>query len=123
MLVGDHFQLSPLVRSVEAQKGGLDVSLFKLLTEAHPSALTVLEYQYRMNADIMLLSNSLVYDGMLKCGNEIVANRVLQIPNRKLLDATKPWIKDVLSERYLDSKHRLMEGITSYFVIPIGCQR
>src|SRR5204862_8206790 len=36
VLVGDHFQLPPLVRNLEAQKGGLDLSLFRLLSERHP---------------------------------------------------------------------------------------
>jgi superfamily I DNA and/or RNA helicase len=109
VLVGDHFQLPPLVRNVEAQKGGLDVSLFKLLTESHPTGLTVLEHQYRMNEDIMLLSNSLVYDGMLKCGNEIVAMRVLQIPYQNHLDTARPWIKDVLSDKYVHYRFSLIK--------------
>ena len=99
MLVGDHYQLPPLVRNVEAQKGGLDVSLFKLLSERYPCAMTVLEHQYRMNEDIMSLSNSLVYDGMLKCGNQSVAKRVLQIPDREQLVSAKAWVKDILSDR------------------------
>ena len=99
VLVGVHYQLPPLVRNVEAQKGGLDVSLFRYLSENHRRASTNLEHQYRMNEDIMLLSNSLVYDGLLKCGNEAVAKRVLPIPNRALLGNAKMWVMDVLSDR------------------------
>lgn len=99
VLVGDHHQLPPLVRNVEAQKGGLDISLFRLLSERHPQAMTILEHQYRMNGDIMLLSNSLVYDGMLKCGNESVAQRMLQIPDRSALASAKSWVRDILSDR------------------------
>ena len=99
ILVGDHHQLPPLVRNIDAQKGGLDISLFRLLSERHAVALTVLEHQYRMNEDIMLLSNSLVYDGMLKCGNESVAKRILQIPNRGQALLAKPWIREILSDR------------------------
>jgi len=118
VLVGDHYQLPPLVRSTEAQKGGLDVSLFKLLSERHPRALTILEHQYRMNEDIMLLSNSLVYDGLLKCGNETVAKQVLQLPHQKQLDLAKPWIKEVLSDKFDSHLPRLTEGIKSCFAIP-----
>jgi DNA replication ATP-dependent helicase/nuclease Dna2 len=88
------------VRNPEAARGGLDISLFRLLSERFPAAMTVLEHQYRMNEDIMLLSNSLVYDGMLKCGNESVAKRVLNIPNRGKVRLAKPWIRDILSEKY-----------------------
>lgn len=81
ILVGDHFQLPPLVRSKEALEGGLDMSLFRLLSERHPEAVVSLEHQYRMCSDIMALSNQLIYSGRLKCGNETVANRSLTVPN------------------------------------------
>ncbi|BCR82867.1 bifunctional ATP-dependent DNA helicase/ssDNA endodeoxyribonuclease DNA2 [Aspergillus chevalieri] len=81
ILVGDHFQLPPLVQNKEAQEGGLDVSLFKLLSAAHPDSVVNLEHQYRMAEDIMLLSNNLIYSGHLKCGTPEVASRSLEIPN------------------------------------------
>ena len=77
VLVGDHNQLPPLVKSPQARKGGLDVSLFKLLSDAHPSAIAYLTLQYRMNADIMSLSNRLIYKQRLQCGSEDVARRSL----------------------------------------------
>ncbi|CRG84877.1 DNA replication ATP-dependent helicase Dna2 [Talaromyces islandicus] len=81
ILVGDHYQLPPLVQNKEAQQGGLDVSLFKLLSDANPSSVTNLEHQYRMCEDIMLLSNNLIYSGRLKCGDSQVASRTLVIPS------------------------------------------
>ena len=86
VLVGDHNQLPPLVQNAEAREGGLDISLFKLLSDRHPESVVNLEHQYRMCDDIMALSNMLIYDGLLKCGNESVANRSLTIPN---IDALK----------------------------------
>ncbi|KAJ4367535.1 DNA replication endonuclease-helicase Dna2 [Neocucurbitaria cava] len=80
ILVGDHYQLPPLVQNKEAMEGGLDVSLFKLLCEAHPQAVVSLEHQYRMCADIMLLSNTFIYSGRLKCGTPRVASRRLTLP-------------------------------------------
>lgn len=81
ILVGDHFQLPPLVQNKEALEGGLDMSLFRLLSERHPEAVVSLEHQYRMCSDVMALSNELIYSGRLKCGNEAVANRTLTIPS------------------------------------------
>lgn len=81
ILVGDHFQLPPLVQNKEALEGGLDMSLFRLLSERHPEAVVSLEHQYRMCSDIMTLSNQLIYSGRLKCGNDTVANRTLTVPN------------------------------------------
>src|SRR6188768_1561157 len=61
VLIGDHYQLAPLVRSYHARKEGFDVSLFSRLCDAHPEAVANLAMQYRMNEDIMALSNELVY--------------------------------------------------------------
>lgn len=87
ILVGDHYQLPPLVQNKEAMEGGLDVSLFKLLCEAHPQAVVSLEHQYRMSADVMLLSNTFIYSGRLKCGTPSVASRKLTLPRPNGLHA------------------------------------
>ncbi|KAI6249781.1 DNA replication ATP-dependent helicase/nuclease DNA2 [Erysiphe necator] len=81
VLVGDHYQLPPLVQNEEARKGGLDISLFMLLSEGHPDSVVYLEHQYRMCEDIMTLSNSLIYNGRLKCGNQETAQRKLLVHN------------------------------------------
>ena len=81
ILVGDHFQLPPLVQNKEAQEGGLDVSLFKLLSDTHPESVINLEHQYRMSEEVMTLSNNLIYSGRLKCGTPEVASRSLELPN------------------------------------------
>lgn len=80
VLVGDHNQLPPLVQSAEARKNGLDVSLFLALSELHPKAVVTLDHQYRMNKDIMVLTNELVYGRRMRCGNEVVADARLNLP-------------------------------------------
>ncbi|CAG8726865.1 34952_t:CDS:2, partial [Racocetra persica] len=47
LLVGDDFQLPPLVRNHEAIEKGMGKSLFTTLTGKHPRAVTRLRYQYR----------------------------------------------------------------------------
>eukprot|EP00887_Chlorella_sp_A99_P004604 scaffold4.g4604.t1 len=79
VLVGDHNQLPPLVSSRAAAEGGLGVSLFRRLAEAHPGAVVTLPVQYRMAADIMALPNALVYGGQLVCGSEGVAQAALAL--------------------------------------------
>jgi len=79
VLVGDHYQLPPLVANAQARKEGMDVSLFRRLAEAHPEATQQLSYQYRMNRDIMLLANRLVYGDKLKCGSFHVASNLLSL--------------------------------------------
>ena len=125
VLVGDHYQLSPLVRNSQALAEGMDVSLFKRLCESHPQAVVNLETQYRMNSDIMSLSNLLIYNNRLKCGSMDVAEAVLHVPKmheclKKLHQRASPssrsicsvkdcWIQKVLDPRYFDQSRILNE--------------
>ncbi|KAK9100842.1 hypothetical protein Scep_024272 [Stephania cephalantha] len=45
VLVGDHYQLPPLVQSTEARENGMGISLFRRLSEAHPEAISALQCQ------------------------------------------------------------------------------
>ncbi|CAN0262276.1 unnamed protein product, partial [Ectocarpus sp. 4 AP-2014] len=81
VLVGDHYQLPPLVTSSEALEAGMSESLFRRLCEAHPASLQRLSYQYRMNGDVMALCNDLTYSGRLRCGNATVGAQRLVLPN------------------------------------------
>ncbi|KAL8748361.1 MAG: hypothetical protein Q9184_007361 [Pyrenodesmia sp. 2 TL-2023] len=85
ILVGDHNQLPPLVQNEEAREGGLDISLFKMLSEKHPESVVNLETQYRMCEDVMTLSNTLIYNGRLKCGSPAVAHASIRIPRMEAL--------------------------------------
>ncbi|KAK0199920.1 DNA replication factor Dna2-domain-containing protein [Desarmillaria ectypa] len=92
----------------EARQGGLDVSLFRRLSDAHPHSVVDLAYQYRMNSDIMMLSNKLIYSDRLRCGSQAVANHSLVLPNRDFLKGIHGrkltchrngcWIEQLMSE-------------------------
>ena len=107
--MGDHHQLPPLVRNMEARKRGLENSLFRILCDAHPQALVDLVHQYRMNEDIMLLCNNLIYNNRLRCGSKHIAKQALIIPDRTfaegLHEVSGPcasdscWLLEVLDER------------------------
>lgn len=93
------------MRNHEARKAGLDVSLFKMLSTQRPEAVVDLRYQYRMNQDIMSLSNTLIYSGRLRVGNEVVGQRGLVLPSKKECEEVGCrgiegcWIQDLLQER------------------------
>lgn len=100
------------MRNREAKKAGLEVSLFRLLSETHPHAVVDLNEQYRMNNDIMLLSNRLIYGDRLRCGSSEVAKRSLVLPNSAFLakmhgSSTCPreacWIEHLLDEKYVQA--------------------
>ncbi|KAI0674044.1 Dna2-domain-containing protein [Trametes maxima] len=95
------------VKNKAARQGGLEVSLFRRLSDAHPEAVVDLTHQYRMNSDIMLLSNKLIYSDRLKCGSEAVASRSLELPNEKFLHhlharstrcVSECWMAKLMSE-------------------------
>lgn len=97
ILVGDHYQLPPLVQNKDAQEGGLDISLFKMLSDRQPISVVNLEHQYRMCEDIMTLSNTLIYKGRLKCGTPAVAERSITIPNMEALKQHHHSVSSILS--------------------------
>ena len=101
ILVGDHYQLPPLVRSSEAAALGLTKSLFQILAEDHPQAVTTLSAQYRMCADIQQLANTTVYGGRLQCANKAVATAHLVIDTTGFFcaacgDNITCWIRNTL---------------------------
>ncbi|RTG89301.1 DNA replication ATP-dependent helicase Dna2 [Schistosoma bovis] len=124
VLVGDHYQLPPLVRSQKARLGGLDQSLFSLLLSHHDSDnsslttnssldlskkgyVTELTIQYRMNSKIMALSNKLTYKNKMSCANSCVSQATLKLnPNivsDEISDKLPLWIKRVNSPLLSDS--------------------
>ncbi|KAI9482549.1 AAA domain-containing protein [Zychaea mexicana] len=116
-----------------ARENGLQKSLFALLAEAHPEAIVTLQYQYRMNKDIMTISNTLIYDNKLKCASKSVAQRQLDLPHfQQALDSihggascTKQscWIEQILDPSrkvvFLDTdkmsatEERIMETVVN----------
>ena len=80
VLVGDHYQLPPIIKSPEALESGEYESLFKKLSEKHPNSVVQLGIQYRMNKEIMSISNELVYNHRLKCGSIEVEKQRLSLP-------------------------------------------
>ncbi|RYR04969.1 hypothetical protein Ahy_B06g084783 isoform B [Arachis hypogaea] len=94
VLVGDHYQLPPLVQSIEARENGMGISLFCRLSETHPEAIAELRSQYRMRQGIMDLSNALIYGDRLRCGSSEIANATLEFSN---LNCGLPWLEDVLN--------------------------
>ncbi|XP_021612067.1 DNA replication ATP-dependent helicase/nuclease JHS1 isoform X4 [Manihot esculenta] len=94
VLVGDHYQLPPLVQSTEARENGMGISLFCRLSEAHPQAISALQSQYRMCQGIMELSNALIYGDRLRCGSSEIANGKL---NFSRLKSCSSWLNEVLN--------------------------
>jgi superfamily I DNA and/or RNA helicase len=62
---GDHFQLPPVVKSIQAKKEGLDNTMLDRLTK-YENVSSLLTRQYRMHQRIMEFSNSYFYNNELE---------------------------------------------------------
>ena len=86
ILSGDQQQLPPTVKSPEAARGGLSVTLMQRIAEAKPQCVTLLTVQYRMHRDIMGFSSQWFYHNRLTA-DPTVANRLVSP-----LDTPLMWI-------------------------------
>lgn len=86
VLAGDHQQLPPTVKCVDAMRGGFARTLMEHVVARHQPAVSILRVQYRMNEAIMQFSSDWFYDGMLEAAPEV--------RHRGILDMDTPisWI-------------------------------
>lgn len=94
VFAGDHCQLPPTVKSIEAMRGGLAKTLMERIVENKPEVVTLLTVQYRMNEKIMQFSSDWFYDGKVIAAPEV--------SHRGILDYDLPmmWIDTSGTEAY-----------------------
>ncbi|KPQ18695.1 MAG: AAA domain, partial [Algoriphagus marincola HL-49] len=66
VFAGDHLQLPPTIKSYEAAKEGLAITLMEKVIQRKPQVAELLQVQYRMKAEIMGFSNEYFYQGKLQ---------------------------------------------------------
>lgn len=78
VLAGDHCQLPPTIKCMEADKGGLSVTLFERIIKDHrfKDVVCLLDTQYRMNALISDWASKNMYHGAIH-SHPSVANHKL----------------------------------------------
>lgn len=86
ILAGDHQQLPATVKSYEAMKGGLGISLMERIVGMHPEAVTLLTRQYRMRQEIMEFPNREFYSGQMTAAPEVAWRSILDY------DSAIQWI-------------------------------
>lgn len=74
VLAGDHYQLSPTVKSNLAAKNGLANTLLEKCVALHPEAVVLLEEQYRMHETIMGYSSAVFYKNQLKAHSSVASH-------------------------------------------------
>jgi superfamily I DNA and/or RNA helicase len=75
VMAGDPFQLPPTIKSDEAARGGLSITLMEKTMDKVPVSL--LRVQYRMNPAIMAFPNLWFYKGLLQAADHL-SSRYLQ---------------------------------------------
>jgi ATP-dependent RNA/DNA helicase IGHMBP2 len=70
VFAGDHCQLPPTIKSQQAERAGLGITLFEK-TIARQQADVMLTIQYRMHEQIMQFSNKQFYKGELKADGSV----------------------------------------------------
>ena len=86
IFAGDHCQLPPTVKCLEAIKGGLAKTLMERIVQSNPQVVTLLKVQYRMNDDIMRFSSDWFYCGQVESAPEVKYRSILD------LDTPMTWI-------------------------------
>ena len=86
ILAGDHCQLPPTIKCIEAARGGLEHTLMEKIVQQKPSAVSLLKVQYRMHEAIMQFPSDWFYHGELEAAPEV--------RHRGILDFDTPmnWI-------------------------------
>ena len=87
ILAGDHCQLPPTVKNLDALKGGLGVTLMERIARSNPQAVTMLRMQYRMNDEIMAFPNEWFYHGKMESAPEVRWRGILD------LDTPIEWVE------------------------------
>ena len=77
VLAGDHQQLPPTIKCIEAMRGGLDKTLMQHIVHNKPEAVSLLRIQYRMNDEIMRFSSDWFYHGALSSAPEVKYRSIL----------------------------------------------
>ena len=100
IFAGDHCQLPPTVKSVEAERAGLSRSLMESVVDKCRSAVELLTVQYRMNEAIMRFSSDWFYGGRLQAAEEVKCRGILD------LDSPVEWLDTSemdFSEKYVSA--------------------
>ena len=84
IFAGDHCQLPPPIKCIEAARGGLDQTLMEKVVTNKPVSVSLLKVQYRMNEAIMRFPSEWFYNNQLESAPEV--------RHRGILDYDTPMV-------------------------------
>lgn len=81
ILAGDHCQLPPTIKCLEALRGGLGDTLMEKAVRRKPETVSLLRMQYRMHEDIMAFPSHWFYHDRLLAAPEVRYRGILDYDN------------------------------------------
>ncbi|MFT4739129.1 MAG: ATP-dependent RNA/DNA helicase IGHMBP2 [Paraglaciecola sp.] len=117
IMAGDHLQLPPTVKSKEANKAGLGMTLFERCINSYEDRL-MLTTQYRMHDDIQFFSNRYFYQNQLQAADYVKQRRQLFTEAAVFIDTAGAGYMEELNQETL-STYNTEEAA---FVIDQLCQ-
>lgn len=86
VFAGDHQQLPPTIKSLEAAREGLAKTLFEKCIEHHPQTASMLQVQYRMNESIMQFPSAYFYNDKLIADDSVKHHSISDLPAIDFID-------------------------------------
>lgn len=78
ILAGDHCQLPPTIKCVQAERLGLGVTLMEKIAKRKPQCVNLLDTQYRMCQEIVMFPSHWFYGDRLKTSDLVKHRNILQ---------------------------------------------
>ncbi|MCS5488821.1 AAA domain-containing protein [Algoriphagus limi] len=103
VFAGDHLQLPPTIKSFEAAKSGLEVTLFEKVIQRKPQSAHMLQVQYRMKEEIMGFSNEYFYGGKLEAAENTQSHFFENEPILEWIDTAGAGYTDRQEEESLST--------------------
>lgn len=120
IFAGDHHQLPPTIKCIEAARGGLDRTLMQKIADRKPETISLLRMQYRMNDEIMRFPSHWFYHDQLESAPEVRNRGILDLETHIVwCDTTacefeEDQLNDSLSRINRDEADLLINSLKTY---------
>lgn len=128
IFAGDHCQLPPTIKCMEAANAGLDVTLMEKVAKRRPDCVQLLDTQYRMHEAIAKFPSEWFYEGKLKSSASVRFRNILEYEAPMVwldtsdLEYTEQTTAD-LSGRYNTEEAKFIVNALSEYAENIGIKR
>jgi superfamily I DNA and/or RNA helicase len=128
VFAGDHCQLPPTIKCIEAMRGGLDETLMQKIVRNKPEAVSLLKIQYRMNDEIMRFSSNWFYHGELNSASEVKYRSILDFDtpivwiNTEGMDCNEEFVGESFGRINKQEANLSIEELKKY-ILKIGKER